>query len=125
LCKKVPKNDCFVSGRITDNYGDYGVQGYYMYLHEKDQFWPGLEADQVGIAKPILLHVGDELKGSFVLNEKFYLYKPSAPCVSDPFYSYKNCMFAHIARLSGCHLDWVSPLNEKYSPCTSKEQLLD
>jgi hypothetical protein len=33
-------------------------------------------------------------------------------------------MFVYIARMSGCHLDWVSPLNEKYTPCTLREQVL-
>ena len=110
--------------RIADNYVDDGVMGYDVYLHEKDQFWPGLETDQVGNAKPILLLDGEELKRSFVLNEKSNLNKPTTPCVSDPNYSYRKCMFAYIATMSGCHLDWVSPLNKKYTPCISREQLL-
>jgi hypothetical protein len=121
---KVPLIDCCIAGSITDNYVDDCAIGYHIYLHEKDQFWPGLAAEQTGIAKPIHLDVGAELKGSFVLNEKSYLNKPTTPCIAEPNYSYRKCMFAFIARMSGCHLAWVSPHNEKYTPCISREQLL-
>ena len=121
---QVPNIHCLVSGRLTDNYADDWIEGYDIYLNKKDQFWPGLETEQVRIFKRILLDVGEELKGSFTRNDKSNLNKPTTPCISDPNYSYRNCMFAYITRKSGCHLDWVSPLNGNTLPASQGNSCL-
>ena len=113
-----------ISGNITDNYEDDWVEGYNICFHEKDQFWPGLETEWIGIEKPILLDIGMELRGSFKMKEKSYLNKPNRPCIPDPTYSYTNCMLNFVAKMSAGHLDWIFPLEKAYPPCTTREQLL-
>ena len=113
-----------ILGNIGDNFEDDWAEGYKIYLHEKGQFWPGLEKEFLGLDNSIFLKLNKELRGSFNMKEKILLNKPSSPCIEDPSYSYTQCMFQFVANMAGCHLDWVTSLSEEHPRCTSTEQVL-
>ena len=85
------------------------TKGFEIYLHEKDQFWPGMEMEHIGQTKSLYIPTKTEVWGSFTAVRKINIAKKSAPCVKDPGYSYTRCMLTHLATTAGCHLDWVTP----------------
>ena len=98
--------------------------GYNIYLHEKGQLWQSTRMIQ-GQSKPIFLPAGRELEGSFSMTEKTSINKDSEPCNNDPSYSFSSCITRHIARLTGCTLDWFnSSIGTEFLPCTTKDHLL-
>ena len=112
-------------GRKEDTYfGDY-IKGYKIYIHEKGQFWPGLETEQIGMDEPLFLKIKKELTASFLVTEKINLNLESSPCVEDQSYSFNECIFTYIATGAGCLLDWVpSDPAPRFSGCVTKKQIL-
>ena len=96
----------FCSGPLNTSYQNDYTKGYDVYLHEKDQFWPGLEMDQIGQTK-VVISTRTELWGSFTAMQKISLDKETDPCTNEPGYSYTNCMKNHVATRAGCNLDLV------------------
>ena len=99
------------------------TKGFEIYLHEKDQFWPGMEMEHIGQTKSLYIPTKTEVWGSFTAVRKINIAKKSAPCVTDPSYSYTRCMLTHLATTVGCHLDWVSPAAGQ-PPCLTWDQVL-
>ena len=115
----------FCSGPLNTSYQIDFTTGYYVYLHERDQFWPGLEMEQIGQTK-LYIRTNTELKGHFTVIHKKSLDKTSAPCVSDDSYRYTNCIKDYVAITAGCHLDLVdnTAYNSKdHDKCITKEQV--
>ena len=99
------------------------TKGFEIYLHEKDQFWPGMEMEHIGQTKSLYIPTKTEVWGSFTAVRKINIAKKSAPCVKDPSYSYTRCMLTHLATTAGCHLDWVSSAAGQ-PPCLTWDQVL-
>ena len=111
-------------GWTNQSYINDFTKGFKIYLHEKGQFWPGLEMDSIGQTKSIYIPGNTEVWGSFTAAQKINLNKNTAPCVDDHDYSFTNCMKEYVARKAGCHLDWVDKhSNEKMGPCKSWEEV--
>ena len=62
---------------------DY-TKGFKFYLHERDQFWRGIEMDRIGQTQAILIPTRSEVWGTFRAVLKTNLAKESAQCVTDP-----------------------------------------
>ena len=76
---------CVLAGRDKDlNYKDDFTEGFKIFLHERGQFWPGMEMERSGQTGEILVGTGREVRGSFTLLQKHNIDRPSAPCVQDP-----------------------------------------
>ena len=110
--------------QTEDTYETSLLKGYMVYIHEKGQFWPGLQMERLGQTKPIFLEPGMELKGSFIVNVKMHMSKDTMQCTSAPNYSYTSCIVSYIARSVGCHLDWVGSLTVNMPRCTTVHQIL-
>ena len=102
------------------------TKGYEVYLHERDQFWPGIEMERIGQTQKIYIPLKTEVWGSFTMVQKTHL-GVSAPCVTDSGYSYTRCMKDYVAASAGCHLDWVDKDNNnhygQYDPCVTQDQV--
>ena len=83
------------------------LRGFSIYVHEKDQFWPGLEMEQIGQPNSLYIPAKTELHSSFTVRKKINLPTDSTPCVTDSNYKYTICMRNYVTRTAGCHLDWV------------------
>ena len=99
------------------------TKGFEIYLHEKDQFWPGMEMEHIGQTKSLYIPTKTEVWGSFTAVRKINIAKKPAPCVKDPGYSYTRCMLTHLATTAGCHLDWVTSAAGQ-PPCLTWDQVL-
>ena len=72
-------------GRDKDlNYKDDFTEGFKIFLHERGQFWPGMEMERSGQTGEILVGTGHEVRGAFTMLQKHNIDRPSAPCVQDP-----------------------------------------
>ena len=98
-----------VLGRVNQSYAKDYTKGFEIYLHEKNQFWPGLEMRRTGQTDPIFIPTKREMWGTFKVVHKSKHPRQSAPCVEDPDYSFTHCMMEYVANTAGCHLDWVNP----------------
>ena len=110
---------------VNQSYVADHTKGFKIYLHEKGEFWPGMEMENIGQTKPIYVPTKTEVRGTFKVVQKINLDKESDHCVEDTGYSYTKCMKEYVATTSGCHLDWVEP---KYLgihfPCVTRDQVL-
>ena len=98
--------------------------GFNIYLHDKGQFWPGLEMGRIGLSDLMFLPKNIEWEGSFQVHQKTLLNKEDNPCSEDPNYSFRNCILTWVAKDAGCHLDWFSPSPSNGSvPCTHREDI--
>ena len=110
---------------MNTSYQNDFTNGYEVYLHERGQFWPGLEMEQIGQTK-LYIRTNTELKGYFTVIQKKSLDKTTAPCVSGQGYRYTNCIKDYVAITAGCHLDLVD--NNAYNSrdhdkCVTIEQV--
>ena len=81
--------------------------------------------DRIGQTQAILIPTRSEVWGTFRAVQKTNLAKQSAPCVTDPDYSYTQCMMDYVISTAGCRLDWVhSSRGHDYEPCTTWDQVL-
>ena len=94
---------------MNQTYAKDYTKGFEIYLHEKNQFWPGLEMRRTGQTDPIFIPTKREMWGTFKVVQKSKHPRQSAPCVEDPDYSFTQCMMEYVANTAGCHLDWVNP----------------
>ena len=100
-------------------------KGVDIYLHDKGQFFPGMEMQRLGQSSKLFLKKDFEWMGHFVMSQKTVLSKESSPCEDDPGYSYLNCIMSSISKMAGCHLDWFSPLlEENTKSCENVEEIL-
>ena len=116
---------CIVTGKVNLSYDEDYTKGFNIYLHEKGQFWPGLEMDRIG-QKKIQIPINAELWGTFTSMHKISLDKKSDPCMSDPGYSYTMCIKDYVTSKAGCHLDWADNNgynNRDSETCISKNQV--
>ena len=115
-----------VSGRVNQSYVADHTKGFKIYLHEKGEFWPGMEMENIGQTKPIYVPTKTEVRGTFKVVQKINLDKESDHCMEDTGYSYTKCMKDYVATTSGCHLDWVETKNSGIHnhPCVTRDQVL-
>ena len=114
-----------IAGDLNHHSNDNLYSGYYIYLHEAGQFWPGPEMDRTGQSKPIFLGKNQELRASFMMTEKSNINKKSAPCIDDQSYSYSKCIVTHVSDQAGCSLNWFSShMGNQHPVCTTKEDIL-
>ena len=57
--------------------------------------------------------------------EKTSLDQPNSPCVQDPSYSYKACIFTYVAKTTGCFLYWFNSPKGYHNRCSTKEDILE
>ena len=109
------------SANVTD------LRGFYIYVHEKGQFWPGLEMERIGQPNPLYIPAMTELHSSFIMRKKKNLATDSTPCVKYSTYSYTSCMKNYVSKTAGCHLDWVditTLTNSNQAICVTLDQIL-
>ena len=113
------------SGMVNQSYEIDHTKGFNVYLHEKDQFWPGRDMEYIGQAKPIFIPTSTEIWGNFKIVQKKNLDRDSAPCMTEPNYSFTQCMKDYVASTAGCHLSWVTKgVGDGHSKCVSRAQVL-
>ena len=101
------------------------LRGFYIYVHEKGQFWPGLEMERIGQPNPLYIPVMTELHSSFTVRKKINLATDSTPCVKYSTYSYTSCMKNYVSKTAGCHLDWVDNTTlTNLAICVTLDQIL-
>ena len=118
---EIKKNMFLGSANATD------LRGFYIYVHEKGQFWPGLEMERIGQPNPLYIPVMTELHSSFTVRKKINLATDSTPCVKYSTYSYTSCMKNYVSKTAGCHLDWVDNTtltNSNQAICVTLDQVL-
>ena len=81
--------------------------GYKIYLHERGQFWPGVDTKRLGQTESIYLKTNTRIDGNFRLVERRVLNTPARPCQEDQNYSFTRCLLEFVARRVGCHLDLI------------------
>ena len=86
-----------VLGRVNQSYVADHTKGFKIYLHEKGEFWPGMEMENIGQTKPIHVPTNTEVRGTFRVVQKINLDKDSDHCVEDTGYSYTKCMKDYVA----------------------------
>ena len=101
-------------------------KGFNIYLHDRGQFWPGLEMGRIGMSTALYLKKNMEWSGSFIMNQKTLINKESIKCEDDPDYSFQQCVFSWVSQTAGCHLDWLyqPPLNTSTRICSSNQDIL-
>lgn len=99
-------------------------KGFNIYLHDKGQFWPGLEMDRVGLSNLLFVSKDYEWVGSFSMKQKTLLNKDDSPCELDPTYSFQKCVLSWVSKTSGCHLDWFSPPPSKDKACSTPQDII-
>ena len=117
------------TGHINTSYAHDYTKGFEIFLHEKGQFWPGLEMERIGQSKAIYVKTDTEVRVTFTMIQKTNIPKAEVPCVTEAGYSYSECMRGFIARSAGCHLDWVDGLDRGEmtsagARCETREELL-
>ena len=95
------------SGRKNQSFTEDHTTGFMIYLHERGQFWPGMEMERIGQTKPVFVPTNTEVWGSFSLVKNSNLAKDSLPCEKEPDFSFTLCIKQFVANSAGCHLDWV------------------
>ena len=108
---------------VNQSYEIDRTKGFNVYLHEKDQFWPGKDMEYIGQAKSIFIPTNTEIWGNFKIVQKKNLDRESAPCVPLPNYSFTQCMKDYVASTAGCHLSWITKGSDR-SSCTTWTQVL-
>ena len=97
--------------------------GYKVFLHERDQFWPGVDMERLGQTKAIYLNRQTLTTGDFSVVQRKVLNTPTKPC-QEKEKSFTKCMLEYVARRVGCHLDWVGTHSlPQYPPCQTLAQL--
>ena len=51
------------------------IEGYYLYLHEKDQLWPKLDLNMIGQSERLQVNLKEVLGGNFKVKEIQYISK--------------------------------------------------
>ena len=97
-----------------------------MYLHEAGQFWPSDDMQQVGQTQALHLAPGSQWEGQFTVSRETNINRDQRPCEEDDGYSFTACMFDHVDRYTGCHLDWFGPATAAADVprCSTREEVL-
>ena len=112
-------------GQLGDSHSKNLLDGFKIFLHEKGQFWPGLETERIGMSEVISVNTKKDLTGFFTFSETTSLDRPEAPCERDTAYSYRECMLEYVARSTGCYLGWFNKsLISELKKCSSSEDVL-
>ena len=99
--------------------------GYKIYLHERNQFWPGADMFRLGQTQRIYLNIKTLLRGNFKLVKRRTLNTAARPCVEDNSFSFTSCMMEFVARRIGCHLGWVGRYRfPEYPSCKTLMELI-
>ena len=114
---------------MTQSYVNDSTKGFKIYLHEKEQFWPGLEMERIGQSKSIYIPTKTKVWGTFTAAQIINIDKKSAPCVTDASYSYTRCVKNYVASTAGCHLDWADQgqgidVGVDFDRCETPDQVL-
>ena len=95
-------------------------------MHERGQFWPGTEMENIGQTEHIELQLKNEVWGTFTVSQIRKLNKVSDPCEEDEEYSFTECLMEFVANSTGCYLDWgQSFISANYPGCTTLQQIID
>ena len=94
------RDKSIIPGFANQTYAKDHTKGFQIFLHEKGQFWPGLEMERIGQTKSIYIPTKTEVWGTFTATQKINLATQSAPCVMDPSYSYTQCIFKYVDNLT-------------------------
>ena len=116
---------CYVSpgDEASSNNEDF-TYGFTIYLHERGQFWPGVDMTRLGQTESIYLKTKTRLEGKFQLVERRVLNTPARPCQEDQNYSFTRCLLEFVAARAGCHLDLAGThILPQYPRCRSLEEI--
>ena len=113
-----------ISGTLNSSLANDFTSRFELYLHEKGQFWPGLEMERIGQTKSISIPLRTEVWGTFTMVQKTNLDRQTSPCVEDPSYSFTHCMKQYVAKKARCHLDWVdTSASDDHGTCVTVDQV--
>ena len=111
-------------GQPTSSLSTDYTRGFDIYLHERNQFWPGWDMESIGQTKTIGLDLKNEVRGTFFMTQMKKLPKPEEPCEEGEEYSLTECLMEFVASSAGCFLDWgQSYRSEKFPACRSLEEI--
>ena len=98
--------------------------GYKIFLHERGQFWPGVDMTGLGQTDSIYLKTKTLTAGNFQLVERRVLNTPARPCQEAESYSFTRCLLEFVAERVGCHLVLVGTQRlPQYPPCRRLEEI--
>ena len=98
--------------------------GYKIFLHERGQFWPGVDMTRLGQTESINLKIQTRMDGNFHLVQRKVLNTPARPCEEAESYSFTRCVLEFVASRVGCHLDWVGTFQPpRNPPCRSLKEI--
>ena len=101
------------------------TRAFDIYLHERNQFWPGNDMERVGQTKNIDLELNNEIWGTFSTSQIKKLNKAEEPCVEQEDYSLTTCLMEFVASSTGCYLDWGQTFRSDISPpCRSLQEII-
>ena len=99
--------------------------GFEIFLHDKDQFWPGPDMKRIGISEMLFLKKNTEWTGHYEFSQQSHINKENSPCEEDPRYSFQKCILNWVSETAGCHLSWFSsPPSDNIKSCDSTEDIL-
>ena len=101
------------------------TRAYDIYLHERSQFWPGTDMENIGQTEMIEVQLHTEIWGSFTVSLIKKLNKVSDPCEEAEDYSFTECLMEFVVRSTGCYLDWGQTFSSaNYPVCTTLQQII-
>ena len=98
--------------------------GFYIFLHDRGQFWPGKDLKRIGMSKVLNLRRDMEWSGVFEMKQKTLISKETSKCEEDANYSFTNCIFSWVSKTAGCQLGFLSTSPLKEDECTTKNDIL-
>ena len=96
--------------------GLFFLHYYYVYLHEKNQFWPISSLEMIGQSERLRINPKEVLGGVFQVREIQYISKRGRPCNQEPSYSFTQCLKNYIRSVARCQL-WIWKDDQEHPPC--------
>ena len=88
------------------------MREFYVYLHEKGQFWPRPGMNMIGQSEGIRLGTKMEIIGQFQYG-KLEMINKDDTCTHDKDYSFTRCILNFIERETRCVINWNEPTSDK------------
>ena len=96
---------------------DTDYKDYYIFIHEKDQFWPRSDMFSYGQPEAVELPPDTELDIVFKVAEVSNIHREGKECVEEEHYSLTRCLKNYAEDKSNCHVDYFSD-GDKQKSCS-------
>ena len=88
------------------------MREFYVYLHEKGQFWPRPGMNYLGQSEGIKIERGIEISGQFEM-KKMEMIDRKDYCTGSREYSFTKCIQDFISRKTNCRINWSLGTSEQ------------